>query len=139
MLDAIIHYFISGYFIIASEHLFILDKSVPNLMMNALSWTIFYLQKAEFWSITFMIFSFIGLIFIRRKSLKENNFLIDAIAIALLAKEIPIVFLIILSAYNPNFLNQVTNLSSTLALIGLVLIYYIYRIFSDKFKLPDSS
>lgn len=91
-------------------------------------------QILEYASNSLMIIFFFSYVIHKRNSLDKTSLLIEAIAITLVAKEIPRIFLIILCAYNPSYLGQIDNLSSTLTLIGLILLFYVYRILITKFK-----
>lgn len=107
-------------------------KKNPDCMYDMIN------QVVNYSSISLMIIAFLFFIICKRNLLDRTKTFIDAIAIALIAREIPNIFLIILSAYCSTYIGQVKDLSSTLTLIGLILLFYVYRMFVDKFKSTDS-
>jgi|GEM_PF-5841899 len=84
-------------------------------------------------SISLMILSFFYFLYCKHDCSDETNFLIEAVGVAWLAKEIPNIFLLILGAFNSNYLKQVNNPHYIIVLGGLIFLYYIYHILTTTF------
>ena len=92
------------------------------------------LSNLSIFSIVLMVIAFFAFLFTKRRICEGDDLLIEPIKIALVAAIIPKIFVLFMAAFDQGYFQYINNLPETIALISLVLCFYVWKMFYEAFK-----